>query len=127
MASSGGAVGCRGRECPCVLFAASTLSILWGVPLIILVIVSPRFRRLMEMGASPDLRPLELRQEDRDLNAADSLTCASLLPIQPLVIVFFHGGHTLFLLDLDVLLRLGRLFLQRLYLGICLVSNSFES
>ncbi len=70
---------------------------------------------------------LELRQEDRDLNAADSLTCASLLPIQPLVIVFFHGGHTLFLLDLDVLLRLGRLFLQRLYLGICLVSDSFES
>ena len=46
------------------------------------------------MGASPDLRPLELRQEDRDLNVADSFTCAFLLPIQPLVIVFFHGGHT---------------------------------
>ena len=54
------------------------------------------------------------------------LTCASLLPIQPLVIVFFHSGHPLFLLDLDVLLRLGRLFLQRLYLGICLVSDSFD-
>ena len=71
------------------------------------------FPQVDEMGASPDLRPLELRQEDRDLNAADSLTCASLLPIQPLAIVFFHCGHTLFLLCLDVLFRLGRLCLQR--------------
>jgi hypothetical protein len=70
---------------------------------------------------------VELRQEDRDLNAAHSLACASLLPIQPLVIVFFHGGHTLFLLGLDVLLRLGRLCPERLYLGICLLPDSFES
>src|SRR5882762_3629020 len=69
---------------------------------------------------------LHVRQEDRDLNVADRLTCASFLAIQQLVIVFFHRGHTLFLLSLDVLLRLGCLCLQRLYLGICLAPDSFE-
>ena len=57
---------------------------------------------------------LEVRQEDRDLNGADSLASASLLPTQPLVIVFFHGGHSPFLLGLDLLLRLSCLCLQRI-------------
>src|SRR5262249_42067241 len=87
-------------------------------------------RRVTEGGFSPRT---SVRTEPRPSNTARvrpdlALFGSTGLPrqaVEPIAVLFLDARHALLLLGLDVLLRLGRFRLQRVYLGVSLPLDGF--